>query len=125
MELTPGQWATVPGGGFACAVIRLITRAPVAHAFLYVGPQADGTDMVEAQPAGVRRSNSSNHDLIYPGPTPDATTGPAIAATALSLAERGTRYNYLADFYIGLREGFRRHIPAILFRLASTSHHGA
>lgn len=121
--VTPGQYATVPGGGFVCACIRCITRAPVAHAFIYIGEQADGTDMVEAQAAGVRRYHSDAYGTIYPGPAPEPAVGLAIANTAAALATRDTDYNFLADFYIGMREGLRIKIPPWLFRLASTSKH--
>lgn len=122
-QLIPGTWVTVPGGGLMCSLIRWATRAPVAHACLYVGKQDDDTDLVEAQPAGVRRARLDAYATYYPGPAPETRMGLAIANTALSLASRHTRYNYLSDFYLGLRATTRMHLPALLFRLASTSHH--
>lgn len=121
-QLIPGQWCTVPGGGFVCGAIRVITHSPVAHAYIYVGEQPDGTDIVEAQPMGVRRAHFWA-GTVYPGPAPDPVRGLAIANTALALANRDTDYNYLADFYIGMREGLGIKVPNWLFRRASTSHH--
>lgn len=112
------------GGPFA-AVIRFGTKAPVAHAVLYVGPQPDGTDVVEAQPAGVRRWYLNHWDGQYPGKrVPESPKqGDAIVQTALGLASRDTDYNFLADFYLGMREGLHIPVPGWLFRLASTAKH--
>jgi hypothetical protein len=122
--LTPGQYVTVPGSGFVCWCIRKITRSPVAHAFLYVGPQADGTDMVEAEPGGVRFGRTSDYPVRYvSGRVLDPAVAKAIAETGIAMASKDTDYNFLADFYLGLREGARLPVPQTLFRLASTGKH--
>jgi cell wall-associated NlpC family hydrolase len=66
MTPQPGDYGLVRTKGFAAACIRLGTRSPVNHAFIYTG----GNEIVEAQPDGAlecqlhyKRVKWSNADL--------------------------------------------------------------
>jgi hypothetical protein len=123
-DLVPGQYVTVHGGGFFGWLIRTFTHAPVAHAYVYVGPQPDGYDLVEAQPKGVSFGHTSlyNWDTSFPSktvPTPEQSE--VMKETALALV--GSEYGYLADFFIGMREGLHAWVPEWLFKAKSITSH--
>lgn len=124
-HLQPGSYVTVHGGGTMGSLIRAFTRAPVAHAIVYVGMQPDGMDAMEATPDGVRACNLRlSYDAKTSYPAHDTLTpheSAAMAATAL--AAKGKPYGWLADTLIGLREGFHGWVPDWAFKLKAVTTH--
>lgn len=116
--IRPGQYVTVKGGGVMGALIRKFTHAPVAHAVVYVGPQPDGTDAMEATPDGIRACRIEGYDVhgAYPARDVITDTQSQIMA-ARALAAKGRSYGWLADVLIGMREGFHMWVPPWAFKL--------
>lgn len=100
-----GQFGVVRTKGFVPAVIRLMTRSQVNHAYIYVNE----THVVEAEGQGAIVSKASKYDgSLHPESEIPLTNGERtrIAAEAAKLV--GTPYNFLdiaALFFLLL--GFR------------------
>ena len=120
--LQPGQYVTVHGGGLAGAAIRAFTHAPVAHAYVYVGRQPSGHDMVEAQPGGVRLGDIRSYDWATSFQSETRFTPLQSAAiTRTALACVGKPYGWLADMFIGMRQIRVPWVGGWMFKLHSVT----
>lgn len=107
VTLRPGQYFTVPSSGFVPWAIRTVTRAPVAHAVVYVGPQTNGFDCLQAQPHGVswtRVDHWTDH-AVYPMRRLISDAQSA-AAQRYALTTVDWPYSYVTDALIGMRSAF-------------------
>lgn len=106
----PGDIGVTPSSGFVARVIRWATRAPVAHAFIYV---ADGV-IAEGDPHGARLTTAGRYPkrwwLIHLSAA--LTDGQRAGAVAWAVGQtkthdgKGTPYSWLDDLGIGLIDVF-------------------
>jgi uncharacterized protein YycO len=86
-------------------VIRAVTRAPVAHAFLATG---NGTQIIEGDPRGARYSDATRYrDVTWLTHLSEGLTDAQRAeAVQWAVAHLGTPYSWLDDAYIGFQRLF-------------------
>ena len=115
--MLPGDFATVATGGWAGLGIRLVTRAKVNHAMLYVG---DGM-VVEANPAGACLSPVSNYyRLTLHWSNLPLTDDERARIVAAARSHIGAPYSWVDDACIALARIFGVHVPEwVRLRLAS------
>jgi cell wall-associated NlpC family hydrolase len=118
--MLPGDFAVVATGGWAGWLIRLVTRARVNHAMIYVGDHV----VIEANPSGACPASVSEYDgltLHWSAlPLTDAERGHVVAAAR---AHIGAPYSWVDDACIGLARIFGVHVPEwVRLRLAGKDH---
>lgn len=104
-DLLPATVGVTPGGGWVAWAIRLITRGPVAHAFIATG---DGDQIVEGAPHGARYNRASAYSTVYWLPELSAGLTGAQRATAVGWARGhvGTPYSFVDDAEIAFVDLF-------------------
>lgn len=100
----PGDIGVVSTSGFVAAGIRVITRAPVNHAFVYIG----GGHLIEGDPKGAQWNDVTS----YPGAlwlgklSVGLTDAQRTTITQWAVAHIGTPYSWIDDAEIGFTDLF-------------------
>lgn len=100
----PGDIGVVPSHGFVAWAIRTITRAPVAHAFIYVGNR----HIIEADPKGMRWNDVTSHPMRQwlSNLSRDLTADQRAKIVDYMRAHIGTPYSWIDDAEIGFTDLF-------------------
>jgi hypothetical protein len=97
----PGDFGVVRTPGLAGAIIRLATRSPVNHAFVYIGADhgALGGYIVEAAPGGVRKVINPYGRVRWS--SLELTDGQRASICLAAKATIGRPYNWLDILALG------------------------
>lgn len=119
VRVEPGTIGVTPSSGFVPWLVRVVTRGPVAHAFIATGR---GDEIVEGEPGGARLGHASEYKVVYwlTGLAAGMSTVERARAVVWAVDHLGTGYSFLDDLSIGLEDLFGWTPPFMRRRLAST-----
>jgi hypothetical protein len=115
--MLPGQFVVVATPGLMAALIRIVTRSKVNHAFLLVAPGR----IIEAEPGGAVESDLANYDGMYQvASTMPLSDTQRAAIVKAAQGHIGDGYSWVDDACIALTDLFGWHVPpAVRKRLAN------
>jgi hypothetical protein len=117
--MLPGDFCVVATPGLMAALIRIVTRSTVNHAFILVAPGR----IIEAEPGGAAESDLANYDGMYQvASTMPLTEQQRADIVKAARSHIGDGYSWVDDAAIALTDLLGWHVPAAVRKRLANPH---